>query len=294
MASLNTKLATTPNVSANYVLKATTSTTIGNSLIFDNGTNVGIGTASPFAIADTNLTVNGTTSSAIQLGFNGTRYGQFYTDSGEIRLSAVANLPLTFYSNNLERMRITSGGGVMIGTSSDTGRRLYVLGSTSNSSAWNSTFDNSSGGTIIGFRNDGLISTGGTLSYSPYNLTITSTRALFVDSSGTLGYVASVRESKTNIKYLENIDWINQLKPISFNYRKKDDNNNYIEDYSEEMFYGLIADEVEAVNPDFVFYDIKEDGTKKLAGVKYECMTAVLIKAIQELNAKVSALENKA
>jgi hypothetical protein len=43
MASLNTKLATTPNVSANYVLKATTSTTIGNSLIFDNGTNVGIG-----------------------------------------------------------------------------------------------------------------------------------------------------------------------------------------------------------------------------------------------------------
>ena len=44
MPSLNTKLATAPNVSANYVLKATTSTTIGNSLIFDDGTNVGIGT----------------------------------------------------------------------------------------------------------------------------------------------------------------------------------------------------------------------------------------------------------
>jgi hypothetical protein len=43
MPSLNTKLASAPNTTANYVLKATTSTTIGNSLIFDNGTNVGIG-----------------------------------------------------------------------------------------------------------------------------------------------------------------------------------------------------------------------------------------------------------
>jgi hypothetical protein len=106
----------------NYIPKWTASGTLGNSLIFDNGTNVGIGTTSPFAIADTNLTVNGTTGSAIQLGFNGTRYGQFYTDSGEIRLSAVANLPLTFYSNNLERMRISATGNVGIGTSSATSR----------------------------------------------------------------------------------------------------------------------------------------------------------------------------
>lgn len=40
--SLNTILATTPLTSTNYVLKAT-GTTIGNSLIWDNGTNVGIG-----------------------------------------------------------------------------------------------------------------------------------------------------------------------------------------------------------------------------------------------------------
>jgi hypothetical protein len=137
MPSLNTKLASAPNTTANYVLKATTSTTIGNSLIFDNGTNVGIGTASPFAIADTNLSVNGTTSSAIQLGFNGTRYGQFYTDSGEIRLSAVANLPLTFYSNNLERMRITSGGELLINATTNgapnLGYQLGVRGTNANS-----------------------------------------------------------------------------------------------------------------------------------------------------------------
>jgi hypothetical protein len=40
--SLNTILATAPLTTTNYILKAT-GTTIGNSLIFDNGTNVGIG-----------------------------------------------------------------------------------------------------------------------------------------------------------------------------------------------------------------------------------------------------------
>jgi hypothetical protein len=74
------------------------------------GGNVGIGTSSPFAIADVNLTVNGPTGAAIQLGYNGTRYGQFYAANDEVRLSAVANLPLTFYSNNLERMRFTGTG----------------------------------------------------------------------------------------------------------------------------------------------------------------------------------------
>lgn len=44
MPSLNTKLATAPNTTSNYVLRATSSTTIGNSTIQDDGTNVAIGT----------------------------------------------------------------------------------------------------------------------------------------------------------------------------------------------------------------------------------------------------------
>ena len=37
MPSLNTKLATAPNTTSNYVLRATSSTTIGNSTIQDDG-----------------------------------------------------------------------------------------------------------------------------------------------------------------------------------------------------------------------------------------------------------------
>ena len=59
--SLNTILATAPLTTTNYILKAT-GTTIGNSLIFDNGTNVGIGNTNTSYTLDVSGTVRGTTS----------------------------------------------------------------------------------------------------------------------------------------------------------------------------------------------------------------------------------------
>jgi hypothetical protein len=100
-----------------------------------SGGSVGIGIAIPFAISDTNLTVNGATGASIQLGFNGTRYGQFYTDNSEVRLSAVANLPLTFYSNNLERMRISATGNLQL--RNDNTNTQFILINTLNTSTTN-------------------------------------------------------------------------------------------------------------------------------------------------------------
>jgi hypothetical protein len=82
------------------------------------GGNVGIGTTIPFTIADINLSVNGAGSSAVQLGVGGTRTGQLYASSTEIRLSTVTNIPLRFYTNDSESMRITGGGNVGVGTTS--------------------------------------------------------------------------------------------------------------------------------------------------------------------------------
>ena len=115
-------------------------------------------------------------------------------------------------------------------------------------------------------------------------------RDLFIDSTGKLGYVSSVRASKTNITELGSVSWLNQLAPVTFNYRKKDEYENYTDEPHEEKQYGLIAEEVEAVAPELCFYDFT-DGEPELRGVHYHKLIAPLIQAVQELSRKNAALE---
>ena len=93
--------------------------------------NVGIGTTSP---ADTNsfsraLDLNGPSGSAYYTRYNGlsTIYGFFAQDSATTYLGT-ATSPLVFYINSAERMRITSGGNLLIGTTTDSGYKLSVNG----------------------------------------------------------------------------------------------------------------------------------------------------------------------
>jgi hypothetical protein len=178
-----------------------------------------------------------------------------------------------------ERMKITSGG------------RVAIKGGTSNNTEYALLVENSTPANLFGTRNDGLIITG-TLSASPYNNSTTG-RTMVIESSGTLGYLVSTRESKANINNLSNVNWIYQLNPVSFNYRKKDEEMNYTEETQDDKWYGLIADEVEKVNEDLVFYNTKEDGTKVLAGVEYNKLISALVKSVQELKAEIDELKAK-
>jgi hypothetical protein len=98
----------------NYLPKFTGATTLGNSQIFDNGTNVGIGTATPtnkFQIGS----FSGYSGNAFAIGngadlfgiFQAASFTQFYTNGGFL-----------FATGNTESVRITSGGNVGIGTTS--------------------------------------------------------------------------------------------------------------------------------------------------------------------------------
>jgi len=123
-------------------------------------------------------------------------------------------------------------------------------------------------------------------SSSVYGNTVTaSVRNLFIDSSGYFGGISSTRESKTNIAPLSSASWVQQLNPVTFNYRKKDETGAFTDEFESETQFGLIADEVESVAPDFCIYV-----NDKLQGIHYDRMIAPLIKAVQELSATNEAL----
>ena len=280
------------------------------------GSNVGIGTSSPSAglevVTDSGLfnalrLVSNRAynlSTDVALTFRYLYDSTNYTSGGLIVVAkdntTISNQSgnMQFYTNNAgtiaERMRITSGGNLMlgyVGSLSDT--KLFIAAQSTSSSNYALVCKQSNLTTDLFFiRDDGYIVTG-LAALSPYNWAATgTTKVLYVNNNGGIGYSSSNRESKININKIDNANWINELNPVTFNKRKKDEEENFTDEYYDELHYGFIADEMESVNPDFVFYD-ERNGEKKLAGIHYDRMIAPLVKAIQELTARVQYLENK-
>jgi len=118
---------------------------------------------------------------------------------------------------------------------------------------------------------------------SVYTTTVGGTnRDLFVDDAGVIGYVSSIRASKKNIQPFTNPNWVNDLQPVTFNYRVKDTSGAYTDSAYKELEYGLIAEEVEKINPELVFYDVDSTG-KHLRGVSYSKLIIPILKQVQNL-----------
>jgi hypothetical protein len=116
---------------ANYVPKFTGTSSIGDSLIYDNGTNVGIGTTSA---TNGKLVVKNNTFQFIAEPTDATTYGylgigQFTNGAfiGTIAGTNTASDLLRLGTSGTERMRITSSGDVGIGTTSPSAK-LNVSG----------------------------------------------------------------------------------------------------------------------------------------------------------------------
>jgi hypothetical protein len=149
----------------NYISKWTGTSALGNSQIFDNGTSVGIGTASPSAsyLLDVNGTARvqnsayfATTSGNVGIGttsvsnsaservlqLNALYYSTFRlrndantvttilsnNASGWGYVGTETNHPFLFLTNNTERARITAAGRLLIGTTTESTYLLDVNG----------------------------------------------------------------------------------------------------------------------------------------------------------------------
>ena len=136
-------------------------------------------------------------------------------------------------------------------------------------------------------------------SATTYSTTVGATnRALYVDNTGLIGYLSSRAGMKNSVVSLSTtydtlMQQFEALNPVSFYY------NN---DLSGQRRFGLIAEEVDAINPHWVSYDpvlalneetgeMYDTGELVPATVSYNDMISVLIAVVQQLNERIKVLE---
>jgi hypothetical protein len=284
--------------------------TAGNAITFtqamtlDASGNLGIGTTSPNQTGFTApvLSITNGTSGIVELigtqAANGT-IGQiaFYNTSSSVRIAQILGLrsgannsgALTFQTNNAGTLgevgRFDSSGNLLVGTTSvlgtSNGAILSVKAFGSSNTYFATVMQDSAGGSLFSVRSDGLFTTG-VGSLSPYNNTTASVANVFVDSSGNLyrGGVSALKY-KQDVRDLESID-INKFRAVR--YKSKCANDDQTIDH-----FGFIADEVDAAGiKELVSY---ENGV--IEGFQYDRMTTVLVKAIQEQQAIITALTTR-
>jgi hypothetical protein len=149
----------TSGLTANYIPKASDSDTLANSQIFDNGTNVGVGTTTPIQklVVQTNTNGDGF---ILQRGTNQYLVG-FQNDAssgGYLGLydgASTAKLLINAASFSSHDW-INTGRNMGLGTSTPTAK-LHVKGSNSNPTDLCALFVNSSNAEILKLRNDRAI-----------------------------------------------------------------------------------------------------------------------------------------
>ncbi len=254
-----------------------------------NGGNVGIGTSSPSSIGSgyTTLDIEGSNGAGVKFG-NGSPKGYIYADGGGYNMGTDSAIPYIFYTSGSERMRITSGGKGLFGTSTATAASSGLGANSfqvkdevmSMGSLAGLFWENRSGGVTTNSNWYGWYTSGGTIFLFNGSANIASISS----STGVYTPLSDINKKKDFEESTIGLNAILGLKPTL--YRMKNDEKN------AEKQLGFIAQEVKDVIPQaFV-----ESGD--FIGLNFNAITAGNTKAIQELyqlvlaqNAKINELK---
>jgi len=203
------------------------------------------------------LAVNGNTSLV---------YGSSGTDHrGVTKHIWYTNTNYNSTSGNTERMRMDSAGSLLVGTSSKASAcsitapasptvPAFLTANTTSGATHYAAFFRNSGGTEIGF--------------------------IKISNTGTTYDTGSDYRLKENAQPIQNgLERLNQLNPVKFDWKE--------DGTSSE---GFIAHEVQEIFPDAVS---GEKDAETMQGMDYGRITPLLVKAIQEQQTQIDALQSE-
>ena len=267
-------------------------------LTVDASQNVGIGTSSPDTNLDIERSSNDTGGIKVQNTNNsqGSAVAQVEISGGD---NAYANLLLECNSTNhsirqdgsgnlkfinasTERMRIDSSGNLLInntGASPLNSGRVRVYNNTAQDAL--KTYQATSGTTALWSRIDHTASY-----FAVFNYNGSTVGTITTNGSATAYNTSSDHRLKENVT----TDWdattrLKQLNPVRFN---------FIAD-ADTTVDGFLAHEVQSVVPEAIsgtHNEVDADGNPVYQGIDQSKLVPLLVKTIQELEARIIALEN--
>lgn len=245
---------------------------------------LGIGTATPAVALDVvgaaavsgNLTVDTTT---LVVDATNNRVGiATASPSVALEVTGAASVSSNLTVDTTTLVVDATNNRVGVGTAPTTNYQLHVKSQSTGTSAAALVVENSASSAMLVIRDDGRIATG-TAATSPTNNTTGSAANVFVDASGILFKSSSALKYKTDVTNMQHgLASVLSLRPVTF--RGLND--------GDKVFGGFIAEEVAAAG-------LEEFVVRNAAGepdaIHYANMVALMAKAIQQLEARVAALE---
>src|SRR5205809_4070810 len=193
-------------------------------------------------------------------------YATLYNNTSGSDNTAVGTGALTFNSSGSKNVAIGSNAGANL----TTGGKNIIIGANVKGAAADASV------TRIGNTSQKKTFIGGI-----YNKTVASGVGEIVNSNGQIGTVQSSARYKDDIKPMDKAsEAILALKPVTFRYKEELDPDKIPQ-------FGLIAEEVEKVNPDLVVRD--EEG--KVTTVRYEAVNAMLLNEFLKAHRRMQNVE---